>query len=109
MAKITDKPKTPAEKANSANPPSDGPHTYKGRKALEKEKAEGGPAYVVSVTPHEDKDGDEPKPKLTYTPQELRAKARAFLHSGKLNGQERKVLEEILGPEDPQKPEKENS
>ena len=118
MSTISNDKKTPAQQANDARPPFDGPH-----RAVKKKAGDGttdassdttAPSYVVVVTKREKgssegADGgskgaseDDPPRDVshTYNPQELRAKARAFLKSGHINADEKAVLEEILGPDE---------
>ena len=49
------------------------------------------PDYVVSVT------AEKLQEKSTYTPEEVKAKARAFLSMGTASPEEREVLSQILG------------
>ena len=100
---VDDKNRSAAQKSADAKPVTDGPH----RPVRHKNKAasEESPAYVVAVSkrePDEAVDG----PSYKYDPQELRAKARSLLKSGKIDPEQRRVLAEILGPEEEVKPKK---
>ncbi len=99
MSTVSDPTKNPAQKAVDAKPTADGPHTAKGRKDA-KSKTEDTPAdreaaFVVNLKGKEDE--GEKKNKVLYSPEEVRAKAKAFMSSDKLSPQERRVLQEILG------------
>ncbi len=104
--------KPPAQKAVEVKPPDNGPHTARGMKRLadEKEaiiKAErgSGEASKVEIKSKDAKvvnDSDETetaeeKRKITYSPKEVRDKAKHFMVSAKLTPEERRVLKEILG------------
>ncbi|MBK9293033.1 MAG: hypothetical protein IPM57_01060 [Oligoflexia bacterium] len=96
MSVIRDRKEHPGQKAKEANPYKDGPHDarVKSRVSKQKQTETKEAAYVVSV---EAKPKDETqKSKLLYTPEEVRAKAKAFLHSSHLTPEERSVLAEIL-------------
>ena len=99
MVSVDKDKKTSAEKAVEAKPASEGPHTFRGRKNVKENTTSEDPPYVVSVKASAPEEGEGEKGKLFYTPQELRAKARSMLASGKLTKEEKNVLNEILGPQ----------
>ena len=109
MATISDDKKSPAQKANDARAPFDGPHRavkkkHSGTNAAP--AADAAPSYVVAVTKREKTSEDDPSREVqhTYNPQELRAKARAFMKSSNVNPEEKRVLEDILGEDEPEAP-----
>jgi hypothetical protein len=92
--------------AVDARTPVDGPHRpgQKERKSEAKKSASGDtgntsdstPSYVVAVTKREKTGEPSTEVSHSYNPQELKAKARAFLNSPQISSAEREVLTEIL-------------
>ena len=100
MATIKDKPQTQGN-SGDYRLPADGPHSFvKKRVETDKEKSEL-PPYVIAITKHEKEDEKSASlPGYKYDPQDLRAKAQAFLNSPNISSEQKEVLKEILGPKD---------
>jgi hypothetical protein len=98
---IDDKSKSPAQKAADARPVSDGPHRPVKKKKSEQVAKSDNPAYVVAVSKKEKSDDDKIETtSMKYDPKELRVKARSLLKNPNISSEHKKVLAEILGPED---------
>ncbi|MDZ4677563.1 MAG: hypothetical protein SGI74_08640 [Oligoflexia bacterium] len=104
MSKIAEKSKSPAQKAVEAKPLSDGPHhSTKRKKSKTQDSSESAtsPAFVVAVSKQEKTQDEQPTgtKQLKHDPEEQRAKARSLLKSTVISPEDRKVLEQILGPD----------
>lgn len=58
------------------------------------------PPYVVTVTARKPTEEEKVEQTKTYTPRELRSKAKSFLESGSLPPEQREVLKEILNKQE---------
>jgi hypothetical protein len=99
VPQVEGKSKSAAQAANDARPAFDGPHKPGRHKQKAEKDAAASPAYVVAVTKREPDEQIPPSIPFKYNPDELRAKAKAFMKTGNLTSAERKALEEILGPD----------
>ncbi|MCC6278313.1 MAG: hypothetical protein IT289_10405 [Oligoflexia bacterium] len=101
MAKIDSKNESPGHRIDKTKPYVDGPH--RDRRGREKALAKEDPAYHVKISRKQsEEEASQEIPDLAtgrYAPEETRAKARKLLSSNQLSSEQRKVLEEILGPD----------
>jgi len=96
---VDEKKKSPAQRAVDARPPFDGPHR-KIKKTAGESSNGNDPAYVVVVKKDKSPDDAPDTAPLMYDPKELHAKARGLLANKNISSDQKRVLEEILGPEE---------
>jgi hypothetical protein len=100
---------SPTQKADDVRGPFDGPHARGSKKdqnsSIQNSSEGDAPAYVVAVGKQDKSDDDGPKVPKKYDPRALQAKARGLLNNKNIGPEQRRVLREILGPEEDSKKE----